>query len=94
LLFIRHARDLGFTVEDIRSLLDLASQPDQSCASVDAIAETHLAAIDLKIASLEALRGELSRMLKCCAKGRIAECMIIDVLGKNERPRRGKRRGA
>jgi len=38
LLFIRHARDLGFEIEDIRSLLDLASRPDQPCASVDAIA--------------------------------------------------------
>ncbi len=67
LLFIRHARDLGFAVDDIRSLLDLAARPEQSCSSVDAIAETHLAAIDAKIASLKALRGEINRMLKCCA---------------------------
>ncbi len=39
LLFIRHARDLGFEIEDIRSLLDLASRPDQPCASVDVIAK-------------------------------------------------------
>jgi len=37
LLFIRHARDLGFEVADIRSLLDLAARPDQSCASVDSL---------------------------------------------------------
>src|SRR5271166_3347946 len=73
LLFIRHARDLGFEVEDIRSLLDLAARPDQSCASVDAIAKTHLAAIDKKIARLTALRTEVNRMLKACAKGRVAE---------------------
>lgn len=42
LLFIRHARDLGFEVADIRSLLDLAAHPDQSCASVDAIARLTL----------------------------------------------------
>ena len=87
LLFIRHARDLGFSVEDIRSLLEFAARPEQSCASVDAIAESHLAAIDTKIASLQALRNELSRTLKCCAKGRIAECRVIDVLG-SEKTRR------
>jgi DNA-binding transcriptional MerR regulator len=87
LLFIRHARDLGFTVEDVRSLLDLAARPDQSCASVDAIAETHLAAIDAKIASLKALRAEIGRMLECCSKTRIAECRVIDRLGA-EKPQR------
>ena len=92
LLFIRHARDLGFAVEDIRSLLDLAARPEQSCASVDAIAETHLAAIDAKIASLKTLRGEISRMLKCCTKTQIAECRIIDGLG-TAKPRR-QRNGA
>jgi DNA-binding transcriptional MerR regulator len=94
LLFIRHARDLGFAVEDIRSLLDLAARPEQPCASVDAIAETHLAAIDVKIASLKALRGEISRMLKCCAKKRIAECRIIDGLGTEKpRPQRTAEKG-
>ena len=83
LLFIRHARDLGFEVDDIRSLLDLAARPDQSCASVDAIAKTHLAAIDKKIARLTVLRTEINRMLKASAKGRIAECKVIDVLANH-----------
>jgi DNA-binding transcriptional MerR regulator len=55
LLFIRHARNLGFEVKDIRSLLDLAGHPEQPCASVDAIAQRHLAAIDAKIASLKGI---------------------------------------
>lgn len=80
LLFIRHARNLGFEIEDIRSLLDLARRPDQSCASVDAIARKHLAGIDSKIARLTALRTEISRLLKACAKGRIAQCKVIDTL--------------
>jgi DNA-binding transcriptional MerR regulator len=80
LLFIRHARDLGFEIEAIRSLLDLASRPDQPCASVDAIAKAHRAAIDDKIARLTALRNEVNRMLKACAKGTIAQCKVIDVL--------------
>lgn len=80
LVFIRHARDLGFPVEDIRSLLDLATRPEQPCCSVDAIAETHLSAIDAKIAALKTLRGEINRMLKLCAKTRIADCKVIDGL--------------
>jgi DNA-binding transcriptional MerR regulator len=81
--FIRHARDLGFEIEDIRSLLDLAGRPDQSCASVDAIAKAHLVSIDDKIARLTALRNEVNRMLKACAKGRIAQCKVIDVLARH-----------
>lgn len=81
LMFIRRARDLGFEVEDIRSLLDLAGRPEQPCDTVDAIAETHLAAIDRKIASLKALRREVNRMLTGCSKRRIAECQVIDGLG-------------
>jgi DNA-binding transcriptional MerR regulator len=83
LLFIRHARDLGFEIEDIRSLLDLASRPDQPCASVDAIAKAHLVSIDEKIARLTALRAEVDRMLKACATERIAECKVIDVLARH-----------
>jgi len=90
LLFIRRARDLGFAVEDIRSLLDLAARPEQPCASVDAIAATHLAEIDAKIASLKALRREISRMLECCAKRRVAECRVIDVLGRGKQGRQGR----
>lgn len=77
LLFIRHARDLGFSVEDIRSLLDLAAKPDQPCDTVDDIAATHLAAIDAKIAALETLRREIARMLKSCTKTRISDCKVI-----------------
>lgn len=83
LLFIRHARDLGFEIEDIRSLLPLASRPDQPCASVDAIAKAHLVSIDEKIARLTALRAEVDRMLKACATERIAECKVIDVLTRH-----------
>jgi DNA-binding transcriptional MerR regulator len=83
LLFIRHARDLGFEVQDIRSLLDLASRPDQSCASVDAIAKAHVAAIDEKISRLTALRAELTRTLRACSKGRVAECKVVGALAKH-----------
>lgn len=83
LLFIRRARDLGFPVEDIRSLLELASQPEQPCGSVDAIAATHLSAIEAKITALQSLRRDVSDMLKGCVKTRIADCRIIDRLASS-----------
>jgi DNA-binding transcriptional MerR regulator len=84
LLFIRHARDLGFGVEDIRSLLELSAQPERSCQEVDAITRRHLTSIEDKLARLTALRAELRRMLRQCAKGRIADCKVIDALTSHE----------
>jgi len=80
LSFIRRARDLGFTLDQVRELLGLADDRAQSCAAVDAIATAHLTEIDRKIADLQALRGELSRMIGDCRRGTVAECLIIDSL--------------
>ncbi len=97
LLFIRHARDLGFEVDAIRSLLRLAAHPDAPCDSVDAIARDHLTAITQKIARLSALRREVTRMIAQCRRGRIAECRVIDALlsdRKAKSPQRPRRAGA
>jgi Cu(I)-responsive transcriptional regulator len=84
LKFIRHARELGFEVEAIRELLDLAEQPQRSCAKVDALAREHLQAITSRIERLMALKAEVESMIKACAKGRIAKCRVIDVLSHHE----------
>jgi DNA-binding transcriptional MerR regulator len=83
LRFIRHARELGFEVDAIRQLLGLAGDPDRPCEDADAIARSHLAEIDSKIARLVALRAEVQHMVDECAKGRIAECRVIEVLGNH-----------
>ncbi len=83
LAFIRHARELGFSLAAIRELLSLGARPDQSCAKADGIASAHLHEVDRKIAALAALRGELRRMIRSCRRGgsgRIAECRVIEVL--------------
>jgi DNA-binding transcriptional MerR regulator len=80
LLFIRHARDLGFEMDDVRSLLQLASNTESSCSAVDAIASRHLDAVNAKIANLGVLRSELQRLLKACSKGQVATCKIISTL--------------
>jgi DNA-binding transcriptional MerR regulator len=81
LAFIRHARDLGFTLEAIRDLLSLSDKPDQSCAAADAIAKAQLAEVESRIARLIALKAELERMVVQCAGGKIADCRVIEVLG-------------
>ena len=78
--FIRHARELGFEVDAIRTLLSLQDKPEQSCAAADAIAKARLAEVDKRIASLNALRDELLRMVKQCASGRIGDCHVIETL--------------
>lgn len=80
LSFIRRSRDLGFTLEQIRALLDLADQRDQDCEAVDGIAREHLAEVERKIADLSALRQELHEMIERCHHGTVAECRIIEAL--------------
>ena len=81
LAFIRHARGLGFELADIRSLINLAEQPDQDCGEVDAIATRHLDAVEAKMAQLAALKDELGRMVRACRGGSVASCRIIEALG-------------
>ena len=80
LSFIRHARQLGFDLDAIRSLLDLADHPERPCGEANAIAERHLADVRLKIFQLQALQAELSRMTAECAGGRVSACKVIEVL--------------
>lgn len=80
LRFIRHARELGFDVDAIRQLLDLASDPNRPCDQADKIARRHLADIDAKIARLSALKHEVARMIDNCAHGSIGQCRVIEVL--------------
>ena len=80
LSFIRRARDLGFPIEQVRALLDLADQRDRPCEAVDVIAREHLAEVDRKLADLDALRRELDSMIGQCRQGTVAECRIIEAL--------------
>jgi Cu(I)-responsive transcriptional regulator len=80
LTFTRRARDLGFSIEQIRALLDLADQKDQSCEAVDAIAGAHLANVKRKLAALGALRRELESLIAQCRHGTVADCRILDAL--------------
>jgi Cu(I)-responsive transcriptional regulator len=80
LTFIRRARDLGFSIEQIRALLNLADQKEQSCEAVDAIAREHLVDVKRKLADLAALRRELDSIIGQCRHGTVAECRILEAL--------------
>lgn len=84
LSFIRHARDLGFEIDEIRQLIALSGDPDHPCAEADAIARRHLVDIDAKIARLTAMRGEIARMVENCSHGAIATCRVIEVLADHD----------
>jgi Cu(I)-responsive transcriptional regulator len=80
LSFIRRSRELGFSLDQIRTLLDLSDDRSRSCGAVDVIAKEHLVEVDAKIAALQALRQELDRMLTQCSSGTVADCRIIESL--------------
>jgi len=79
--FVRRARELGFSLEEVRDLLGLADQPGRPCAEVDHLARAHLARVNEKLARLEALRDELERAIGACRGGRaVADCRILGAL--------------
>jgi len=80
LLFIRHARELGFELNAVRELVEMADRPEQSCAEVDAIARRHLAEVDRRLEQLTALRASLAQMIGECGHGRVGDCRIVETL--------------
>ncbi len=80
LAFIRHSRQLGFSLEAIRELLDLSDDPDRPCHEADSIARRQLKQIEQRMARLEALRTELKRMVRECSGGNTADCRVLEVL--------------
>ncbi len=80
LAFIRHSRALGFSLDAIRAFLSLVDDPERSCEAADRIARAQLAAVESRIARLEALKAELERMISECRGGRVSECRILNVL--------------
>lgn len=80
LAFIRHARELGFEIETIRTLLTLQDDPKQPCSAADAIARARLAEVEQRMASLSALKSELQLMIEGCSHGRVDHCRVIEIL--------------
>jgi DNA-binding transcriptional MerR regulator len=81
LAFIRHARDLGFPVDSIRTLLKLSDRPDMACDDAHRTAASHLAEVRAKIARLQSLEKELDRIANSCSGGApVWNCAVIEAL--------------
>lgn len=80
LRFIRHSRDLGFTLDDIRELLSLAAHPEAPCEQADSIARRHLDLVRDRIARLRLLEQELEHMADHCHGPTVRECRVIEIL--------------
>ena len=80
LRFIARARGLGFSLDDVRDLVDLWQDKDRASADVRRLALNHIAAIDAKIAELEGMRRTLSQLVERCHGDDRPDCPILDEL--------------
>ena len=82
LTFVRRARELGFSIAQVRELLALSDHDDKPCEDVDQLVGRQMAEAERKIVDLTALRDELGQMLRSCQADKIGECRIVESLGR------------
>ncbi len=82
LRFIRRARDLGFSIDDIRSFLGLSDTPP-TCAEAHETALRHRDAIRAKIADLKRLDRRLTAIMNDCSRAATPDCALIDALARD-----------
>ena len=80
LTFILRARDLGFKLDEIRSLLTLTDTDSQTCSQVLSTTEKHLSDVRQRIADLIRIESELNRLAGLCSRDSTPQCAILDVL--------------
>jgi MerR family mercuric resistance operon transcriptional regulator len=81
LTFVRRARELGFTLDEVRALLALSvDQGKDTCAEVRQVAAAHLADVRAKIADLRAMERVLGDAVRRCDAGELSGCPVIDAL--------------
>ena len=81
LRFIRRAKGLGFTLPEIRELLELSSRRDDDMAAMKAAAVEKIADVEARIAELERVRAGLSALVDSCpGHGALGQCPILNAL--------------
>ncbi len=86
LVFIRRSRELGFSLEEIRTLLRLVDGKRYTCREVKGVTEHHLADVRKKISDLRKLQKTLSAISSQCDGGLVPDCPIIDALFEEKGP--------
>jgi len=96
LRFIRHSRDLGFSIEQIRELLGLWQNRRRPSRQVRSLAEAHIQELDVKLQELQSMKAALEHLVACCRGDERPDCPIIEALEQDEpvaapigTPRRG-----
>ena len=85
LSFVRRARELGFTLNEVRALLGLAASGQASCAEVRELAASHLKDVRARIADLKRMERVLADSVRACDAGRDPGCPLLDALGAEAR---------
>ena len=86
LRFVRRAKALGFTLPEIRELLDLSSRRDEDMAAMKAAALGKIQDVSAKLAELERIRDGLETLVASCpGHGALGQCPILDALAGDER---------
>ncbi|HVH76281.1 MAG TPA: helix-turn-helix domain-containing protein [Stellaceae bacterium] len=82
--FVRRARELGFTLDEVRALLQLSQSDGRSaCDDVRRISAAHLSAVRARIADLRAMERVLAKTIRECGSGGHSGCPLIEALGGN-----------
>ncbi len=80
LKFILRARELGFTIDELKSLLNLSDGGQLTCGEVYELTSAHIAEIRRKIADLRRLEKTLAKVSAQCERGSAPKCPVIDAL--------------
>ncbi|MEP6874852.1 MAG: Cu(I)-responsive transcriptional regulator [Burkholderiales bacterium] len=84
LRFIRHARDLGFSIPEISQLVSLWHDRSRPSREVKALANAHIRELDEKAQELLAMKAALENLVQCCRGDDRPECPIIDSLAAEQ----------
>ncbi|GAB4365953.1 MAG: Cu(I)-responsive transcriptional regulator [Kiloniellaceae bacterium] len=80
LRFILRGRELGFSIDELRGLLQLVDRGTQTCAQVKALTEQHLADVRAKIADLKRIEKVLAATAAQCSGEQVPECPVLEAL--------------
>lgn len=82
--FVRRCRALGFSLKEVRNLLNMIDGSDYSCGEVQEAAASHLADVRVRLDDLQRLEASLSVLVSRCSGGENADCAFLEALFEDE----------